>query len=363
VQLAQKPEPAEVEHREETLPIQRQKSESILHNRIDRIPPMDSRGSLLCLSSAAAFGAMAIFGKLAFDEGATAGTLLAVRFLLAASVLWAILVARGGWARLRATPARDVRIALGLGACGYALQAGCYFLALQRIEASLLSLLLYTFPAIVTIAAVLLGRERLDGRRVAALLLVSAGLTLVLAGAGTGALAPLGVVLALGAAFVYSAYILVSDGIARRLDPMTLSTLVCTGAAVSLTIGSAAIGAVHPGDLSAAGWGWLACLSLVSTVGAIAMFFAGLGRVGPSAASILSTVEPLVTVGLAAVVFGERLSGAQLVGGALVLGAVLVLRLGRAATPRTATAASPAARPARARGLRRASPAAAARRT
>src|SRR3954453_10627644 len=142
---------------------------------------MDSRGSLLCLASAAAFGAMAIFGKLAFDEGTTAGTLLAVRFLLAASVLWAILLARGGWARLRATPARDVRIALGLGACGYALQAGCYFLALQRIEASLLSLLLCTFPPIVTIAGVLLGRERMDRRRVGALVLVSAGLTLVLA--------------------------------------------------------------------------------------------------------------------------------------------------------------------------------------
>jgi drug/metabolite transporter (DMT)-like permease len=63
------------------------------------------------------------------------------------------------------------------------------------------------------------------------------------------------------------------------------------------------------------------------------LFFAGLSRVGPTTASILSTVEPLVTVTLASIVFGERLSGPQLVGGALVLAAVLVLRVQRAPRP------------------------------
>jgi drug/metabolite transporter (DMT)-like permease len=75
---------------------------------------------------------------------------------------------------------------VALGACGYALQAGCYFAALARIDASLLSLLLYTFPAIVAAAAVALGRERIAARRVTALALASAGLVLVLAGAGPG---------------------------------------------------------------------------------------------------------------------------------------------------------------------------------
>src|SRR6266540_2938817 len=105
---------------------------------------MARTGSLLCLGSAAAFGAMAIFGKLAFDEGATAGTLLAVRFGFAATMLWCVLLLRGAAGTVRALSRRDVAMALGLGACGYALQAGCYFLALERIDASLLSLLLYT---------------------------------------------------------------------------------------------------------------------------------------------------------------------------------------------------------------------------
>jgi drug/metabolite transporter (DMT)-like permease len=294
-----------------------------------------SSGTLMCLGSGATFGAMAVFGKLAYGDGATVGTLLAVRFALAAVVFWTLLLAGGAAREVRALGGRDVGIGLALGACGYAIQAGCYFAALERIDASLLSLLLYTFPAIVAAAAVGLGRERLDERRLAALGLSLGGLVLVVAGAGAGALDPLGTALGLSAALVYSAYILVSDGIVGRMGPRVLAALVCTGAAASLTAGSALLGELRPGELTVAGWGWLGCLALVSTVGSISLFFAGLRRVGPTTASILATVEPLVTVLLAFLAFGEMLGVVQVVGGALVLAAVLVLnvRLRPAPTP------------------------------
>lgn len=268
---------------------------------------------------------MGVLGKLAYDDGATVGTLLSVRFLLAAALFWALVLAGGAAGEVRALGGRDLAIAFALGACGYAAQAGGYFAALERIDASLLSLLIYTFPAMVGVAAIVLGRERADARRLAALGLASGGLVLVLASARAGALDPVGVALALGAAVVYSAYILVSDGIAKRTRPRVLSALVCSGAAVTLTAGSALLGELRPGELTIAGWGWLACLAVVSTVAAVSLFFAGLERVGPTAASILSTVEPVVTVLLAFAVFGEVLSVLQLFGGALVLGAVLVL--------------------------------------
>jgi drug/metabolite transporter (DMT)-like permease len=268
---------------------------------------------------------MAVFGKLAYDGGATVGTLLATRFALAAALFWMLLLASGAAAELRALPRGDVAIALALGACGYAAQAGGYFAALERMDASLLSLILYTFPAIVTVAAIVLGRERADRRRLVALVLATAGLALVVGGAGTGSLDPLGTALALGAAVVYSAYILISDGVAARVDPRLLSALVCTGAAVTLTLGSGLLGALRPGEVTVAGWSWLVCLAVVSTVVAISLFFAGLRRVGPSTASILSTAEPLVTVLLALVIFGEVLGIVQVLGGALVLGGVVAV--------------------------------------
>ena len=288
-------------------------------------PSAASTGTALCLASGAAFGAMAIFGKLAYGEGVTVGTLLAGRFALAAALLWALIASRGALREVRALPRRDVVAGLALGACGYAAQAGLFFAALQRIDASLLSLVLYTFPAIVAVAAVALGRERMTRRRLAALVLASSGIALVVAGAGAGAIDPLGIGLALAAALVYSGYILVSDPVAARVAPRALSALVCTGAAASLLVGAALIGQLRVGAPSAAGWGWVACIAVISTVVAIGLFFAGLRRVGPTTASILATVEPVVTCLLAFAAFGESLGPGQLAGAALVLSAVGVL--------------------------------------
>ncbi|MET0614890.1 MAG: EamA family transporter [Thermoleophilaceae bacterium] len=301
---------------------------------------MRSTGTVMCIASAAGFGAMAVFGKLAYDEGVTVGTLLAARFALAAALFWALVIAGGATARsLRGMTRRDLLIALGLGAFGYALQAGCFFAALSRIDASLLSLLLYTYPSMVAVAAILLRRERADARRLTALALASGGLVLVLANAKAGTLDPVGAGLAMAAATVYTTYILTSQGIAGRMSPTLLSALVCTGAAVTLTAGSALVGDLHPGEVTVAGWGWLLGLAVVSTVAAVSLFFAGLKRVGPTSAAILSTAEPVVTVILVFLVFGELLGPLQLLGGALVIVAVLVLASHR---PRDVVEAVPA---------------------
>jgi drug/metabolite transporter (DMT)-like permease len=285
---------------------------------------MSRIGALGCLLSAAGFGAMGIFGKLAYDEGSTVGTLLAGRFVIAAALFWLILLGSGGLRRLRSVSRRDLGLALALGGIGYGAQAGAYFAALDRIDASLLALLVYTYPVMVAVVAIAIGREPATRHTAVSLALASTGLVLVLAGAASGALDTVGTVLGLTAAMVYTTYILISDGVAARVGPLALSTLVCTGAAVSLTLAGLAGGDLDPGAVSAAGW--LACLAVVSTVGAIALFFAGLQRVGPTAASILSTLEPVVTVGLASAVFGESLGPAQLAGGLLVLAAVVAVR-------------------------------------
>jgi drug/metabolite transporter (DMT)-like permease len=295
---------------------------------------MPSTGTLLCLASAAAFGAMGIFGKLAYDDGATVSTLLAVRFALAAVLFWLFMAYSGRARAVRALPRRDVAIALALGGIGYSAQAGAYFAALDRIDASLLALLVYTYPTVVTVAAIALGRERANPRTAAALVLASTGLVLVLAGAGGAELDPIGTGLGLAAAVVYSVYILTSEGVAARIGTLALSTLVCTGAATTLTLAGLALGDLNLGSVNAAGLGWLAGLAVVSTVGAIGLFFAGLQRVGSTAASILSTLEPVVTVALAYLVFGESLGTAPLAGGALVLIAVLVVRVPGRVQPR-----------------------------
>jgi drug/metabolite transporter (DMT)-like permease len=258
---------------------------------------------------------MGIFGKLAYRDGATVGTLLATRFVVAALACWLVLAGLGRLGELRALGRRDLALALALGAIGYGAQAGSYFLALRRMDASLLAMLVYTFPTIVTVAAIAIGRERASRRTAVALVLASTGLALVLAGGAAGGLDPLGTLLGLTAASVYSVYILSAEGISTRVGPLALAALLLSD--------------LHPGAVTVAGFGWLVGIGVVSTVIAVGLFFAGLRRVGPSAAAILSTVEPVVTVGLAFMVFGENPGAAALVGGLLVLAAVPALQARR----------------------------------
>ncbi|MEU7872478.1 DMT family transporter [Dactylosporangium sp. NPDC049140] len=285
-------------------------------------------GSLLCLVSAACFGALAIFGKLAYDAGVSPGALLLVRFTLAAALMGLVLLARPDLRRTGPGPRgrRVLVVAVGLGAVGYATQAGLFFSALRMMDATLLSLILYTYPILVTVAAVLLGRDRLTRARGAALMAASAGTLLVLLGAGGGSFHPLGALLGFGSAVVYTVYILVSDTVVDRLPPVVLSTLVMTGAAGSFGARALLTGGVDLG-FGPQGWFWLAGIAVVSTVAAMLTFFAGLRRTGPSTAAILSTFEPVVTTALAALTLGELLTPVQFAGGLLVLSSVVVLQL------------------------------------
>jgi drug/metabolite transporter (DMT)-like permease len=279
-------------------------------------------GAVFCLLSAVCFGAMAIFGKLAYDQGVTVGDLLLVRFAVAAIVMLGIVRWRGGFGPM---PRRTVVAAFAMGALGYAAQSASYFAALDRIDASLLTLLLYVYPVLVMVGSVVMRREPWSARRATALGVALLGILLVLGTSAHYDLDWLGVALGLTAAIVYSAYILIGDRLLGGIAPLPLTALICSGAATTYAVASLLRGGPSLA-FSAVGWGWLVTLALVSTVAAILLFFAGLARVGPSAASILSILESVVTIILAAVVFGDSLSGAQLLGGALVLVAVLVVQ-------------------------------------
>ncbi len=280
-------------------------------------------GALLVLASACAFAVMPIFGKLAFQAGVGVATLLFVRFAIAAPVLWAAVVVRGAFP----TAGRGVVLrALALGAVGYAMQAGLYFLALQRMDASVLSLILYSYPALVTGAAILLGRESANRRRLVALVTASGGLVLVLAGAGAGDFDLAGAAFGVGAALTYTTYILVSDGVASDLDALPLAALVSTGAALSLGLVAVATGTLDVG-FDPSGWLWIGLAAIISTVAAVVLFFSGMTRVGASTAAILSTLEPPVTVGLVFLTFGEALGFVQILGAAAVLGAAVIVNL------------------------------------
>ena len=279
-------------------------------------------GTALCLLSAVGFGVMAVFGKLSYDAGVSVETVLLARFGIAGAALVVVAVARGAF---RGLTGRTVGVGLAMGAIGYALQAGLYFSALTRIDASLVALIFYVYPVLVMAGAIALRRERASVRRCVALVIALAGIALVLAGAGSGQIDLLGALLALGAALTYTVYILVGDRLTADVPALPLSALVCCGAFGTFLVSGTARGTIDLG-FAPVGWLWLAAIALISTVAGVLCFFAGLARVGPSKAAILSILEPVVTVGSAAAVFGESMGVAQWCGGLLVLSAVVIVQ-------------------------------------
>ena len=303
-------------------------------------------GVAACLVSAAGFGALPVLGKAAYDAGLGPLALLWGRFGLTAIAFWLLVVFVVRPAR---PPARFVVAGLLMGALGYAVEAGLFFVALTKIDASLVELLLYAYPAIVTAVALAAGRasgestgparcrwfaaglrsvrcEEAPGRRLlGALGLATLGVIGVFAGSLATGVAPAGLILGLAAAVVYAGYVLAGERVVAAVHPVLLAALVATGAAASFTVA----GLVHRGGLpaprSAHAWAAVALIAVVATVVPMAGLFVGIQRVGAPTASIVSTFEPVVTVVLAGLLLGESLTLVEAAGAAAVIAAVRLL--------------------------------------
>ena len=153
------------------------------------------------------------------------------------------------------------------------------------------------------------------------------------------------------ATVAYATYVLLADRFVARVDGLLLAALVTTGAGIGTLSFGAATGSLDTASLQTGGWLAIVLLAVVCTVVPISSFLLALPRVGPGTASILSTFETVVGVGLAALLLGESLGALQAAGAALVIGAVVALQLGGPLGSRSDDAAAVPAAPAPARAL------------
>ena len=279
----------------------------------------DSVGLAFVVVSAVSFGTLGVFGKLASRHAIPLPTLLGLRFALAAVALWVLALLR------REVRWLGPRRSFGMVAMGglYVLQAAAFFSSLRTVPAAITSILLYVYPVLVTLLARVVVGEPLTRMRLLSLLLACVGVLLVVGPAPTGHLDPCGVLLGLASAVVYSTYILTGGVLLRGVPALYASAVITTVGGASFLCFGAVSGRLQA--LDGAGWGIVAGLAVVPTLIAASLFLAGLARVGPTRASIVSTLEPATTVVLAALVLGEELSALRLLGGAVVLVAAVLV--------------------------------------
>lgn len=275
----------------------------------------------MVLISATGFGTLAIFAKLGYASGLGTEQTLAFRFSLAAVGMWALASALGQqpWRLAR----RDL-VTLGLlGAVVYTGQSLTYFIALRTLPASLVVLIAYIYPSLVVVAGwIFLGRKVSIWHGVA-LAASFVGVAMLVGGARFQFAWAL--VFAIASPAIYTGYILIGERVMRSVPAVGASAVIMSGAAFAFCVLAAFSHELAP-PRNVNGWAVAIGIALLPTMLAISLFLAGLPRIGAARAALISTWEPVVTVILAVVLLGDRLSAVQVAGGVLVLLAVVVVQ-------------------------------------
>lgn len=275
-------------------------------------------GSLLVAGCALSWG---VIGVIVRELDMPALTIVAFRVLLSAASVALIIVAMRRLDLLRPAPWP----VWALGAL-LAVHWGLYFAAIQQTSVASAVLITYAGPIVIAMLAPLLIRERVPGVSIAALAVSAAGIALISLSGGSGseAVRLTGVLLAVGAAVTMALLVVLLKPYASRVHPMTVA--VYLDSAATLLLWPALV--LPDYSLSAADVGYLVLLGVVLTGWTGVIYILALGWVPATTVGILSYVEPVAAAVLAALLLGERLTVAVLVGGAAIVasGVAVVLR-------------------------------------
>jgi drug/metabolite transporter (DMT)-like permease len=260
------------------------------------------------------FGGVVVLGKSVTRAGLPVTSMLAFRFaiggILLAAATWVLRRPR------RPAPGEGIRLWL-LGMVAYAAESGFYFVGLHHGSATAVTLLFFTYPVLVVLAWIGLGRGSPGWLLWVAMACSTAGASVVVVTGGGVEIEPLGVVFALSSALTYTVYLMGADATLRRTDPVAGAMILSFAAAAGLGL-SALVGGEAQLPRGWSQWGPILGMGAL-TAGAFACLLAGLYRLGALRTAIISAMEPLAVATLAAVFLGESVPLGTALGGCFIL--------------------------------------------
>ncbi len=299
-------------------------------------------GFAIILTAAALFGMLGPLSRFAYDAGMEPAAFAAWRALIGVGGTLAFVAWRYGRGSLSLTslgtvPRRAQATLLVASLLGFAVNL-CIFIAFDRITVALALLGFYTYPALVALANVALGRERLDAPHLIALGLALLGMVAIVASqldpeAGIRFDA-LGFGLAIAAAMSQAAFVLISRNGYSEIptgQAMTAVLGVTVVGATVLSIGSGHAEALVRPILQPSVLPLLLFTGIFAAAIPSLAFLAGLRAIGGTRAGILMLFEPVVGVTLAAWLLHESLAPIQLAGALAILAAAVILQRGSSA--------------------------------
>lgn len=218
-----------------------------------------------------------------------------------------------------------VGVLLLLALFGFTPQAGLYFVTVKILAPGITSLLLYLYPAFVLVLSGIFFRRKPTRGQMIALALSFLGCLVTFFQPGNYPVE--GLLLGVLTALSYGAYLVFGEKVLASFDSLFSTAVIMTVAAVVywgwLLVARLPVQVPSSAD----GWLLVVLIALVATVVPITMLFTAMRRIGAANTSLISTIEPVSTVLLSLLVLGEQLTANRIVGGILILGGIVALRL------------------------------------
>ena len=281
--------------------------------------PNDGLGLFLAVTSSLGLGLAMVMSRYAYDGGANGLALGTARAIFFVPVLYAFCRLTGRSLKLSRSDWRQCALLGIFMATGFYGHVG----AIEFIPVGLAAVLFFTFPPMIGILQAVVAKEPPGLGKTIALVVAFMGLTLML-GFSFESAEPRGIVLALGAAlciawntFWTARRVPHIDGVVSVFHMGVVAMLILL--TVSLFTGKALLPA------TGVGWTGLIVVALLQTI-SLPLFYLALPRIGSLKAGMMGNVQPLISIVLAFLLFGELMSVAQFAGGAMVLFGVWLMQ-------------------------------------
>jgi len=285
-----------------------------------------AKGYLCVVIAALMWASSGTAGKALFDAGMSPFDLVQIRVTLASGILLLVfLVFSRDLLTLRP---RDIPFFLLLGGIVMAVVTGSYLYTISKIQVAAAILIQYLAPIFVAIFAMLFWKERPTFPKISALFLAFGGCFLVVGGYSLALVQMnlLGILGGLTSAITFAGYSLLGERAMHRYKPWTVIFYALAFSALTWHVVYPPFTYLRAG-YSLDQWGWIFYISIVGTILPFGLFFAGINHIRSTRASITATLEPIFAGFLAFVLLGERLLFLQIVGGSMVILAIVLLQL------------------------------------
>jgi len=299
--------------------------------------PQDQRlsGTLFVMASSVGFAVVPTITKTAYDKGANALGVMTPRFVLAALLITAIRLIFGkkeGWPNLKLMISMFF-----IGAIGVTSVSLLYFLAIDEIDSSLAIVLWYSYPVLVLLIAWVFEHKRPSATIVIPLILTLTGIA-ISAGQVQGGKTT-AIVLVVASSMIFAVYLTVLSKVTRRMGLLTGASILNIGTGCGYVVvglfSTRSFAPSFPTDSTV--WLLIGAAAVLGTTLPFLCSLAALHRIPPGMYSVITTLEPVWHIIMGVIFLGEIMTNNRIVGAMLTVGGLLLFSLLEARTKEPAT--------------------------